>query len=86
MALGTGLGVEGDHLLVFFAIRTMVEANQHTAIADVRPTSDENKVGDLKRQTLWRIAPRSSYTPLAQMAHNAAQATTNVVASIKVVR
>jgi hypothetical protein len=44
--------------------------------------SDEEKVNDLKRKTLWER--RGFRAALAQIAHNATQTTTNPVASISV--
>jgi hypothetical protein len=60
----------------------MVEANEHPAIVEVSPVSDEEKVNDLKRKTLWER--RGFRAALAQIAHNATQTTTNPVASISV--
>ena len=75
---------KGDHLLKFFTIRAVIEANRHSAVAKISPTSHEKKVSDLEGETSWRRGGCGASH--FQIAHIAAHTITSVVASISVVR
>ena len=77
---------KGDHLLIFFTICTVIEANRHSAVAKISPTPHEKKVSDLEGETAWRRERRGCGASHFQIAHNAAHTTTNVVASVSVAR
>jgi hypothetical protein len=77
---------KGDHLFILFTICAVIEANRHSAVAKISPTSHEKEVSDLEGETSWRRERGGCGASHFQMAHNAAHTTTNVVASISVVR
>jgi hypothetical protein len=63
-----------NDLFVVLAFRAMIEAHHHDEIVVVSPTSDENKVGDLERQTLRQMARCGGNAGPGQGAHKLAQA------------
>ena len=46
--------MEGDHLLVFFTIHAVIEADHHPAGVQSGPLPDKNQVGDRERNPLGR--------------------------------
>ena len=77
---------KGDYLLIVFTICAVIEANRHSAVAKIGPTSHEKKVRDIEGETSWRRQRGGCGASHFQIAHNAAHTTTNVVASISVAR
>jgi hypothetical protein len=65
--------MECEHLLVFLADRAVIEADRHAEIVDVSPTFHKDKVGDLKRETLWKMGRRGGNAAPRQIAHNSTQ-------------
>jgi hypothetical protein len=78
--------VDGDHFLILFAIRAVIETNRNPAVVDVGPAPDESMVGDVERETFWRMRGRAGAAMLRQIAHNPAQSDSNAVAIPSVVR
>jgi hypothetical protein len=65
--------MERHHLLVFFTLGAVIEANHHAEIMEIGPLFDKNKVSDLERETFRQMAWRGGNAALCQIAHNSVQ-------------
>ena len=86
LTVGTRPRVDGDHLLILFAICAVIETNRNPAIVQLCPAPDESMVGDVERETFWRMGWRACAIMLCQIAHSPAQRDSSAVAIPRVVR
>jgi hypothetical protein len=86
LAVGTRPGMDGDHFLVLFADRAVIEADRYAIVMDVGPALDPTMVGNIERQTLRRMGGRARGTLSRQIAHSPAHTNSNTAAIPSVVR